>query len=137
MTIFSKILAGEIPSAKVYEDDFIYVFMDAFPQSLGHTLIIPKRAAPDLLSVDAESLQHIILFSQKLARAQKSALAADGIRVVQYNGAAAGQTVFHYHMHLIPMWEGKKLGNHYTGAAPLAELQETAAKIQSALESQA
>ena len=87
-TIFHKILAGEIPCAKIYEDEHLFAFMDAFPQSKGHSLIIPKNFAPDLLTAHTESLQHIIVFSQKLARAQKRALAADGIKVVQYNGAS-------------------------------------------------
>jgi len=82
-TIFHKILAGEIPCAKIYEDEHLFAFMDAFPQSKGHSLIIPKTFAPDLLTAHPESLQHIIVFSQKLARAQKKALAADGIKVVQ------------------------------------------------------
>lgn len=132
-TIFHKILTGEIPCAKIYEDDNLFSFMDAFPQSKGHSLIIPKRFATDLLDADPASLQHIITFSQKLARAQKQALQADGIRVVQYNGEAAGQSVFYYHMHLIPMWAGKTLGSHGKGAADLAELRDTADAIRAAL----
>ena len=132
-TIFHKILAGEIPCAKIYEDEYLFAFMDAFPQSKGHSLIIPKAFAPDLFSANAESLQHIIVFSQKLARAQKKALAADGIKVVQFNGASAGQTVFYYHMHLIPVWEGESLGAHGKGAADINELRETAAQIAAAL----
>ena len=132
-TIFHKILAGEIPCAKIYEDEQLFAFMDAFPQSKGHSLIIPKTFAPDLLTAHPESLQHIIVFSQKLARAQKKALAADGIKVVQYNGAAAGQTVFYYHMHLIPVWEGKTLGAHAQSPADINELRETAAAIAAAL----
>lgn len=132
-TIFHKILAGEISCAKIYEDEHLFAFMDAFPQSKGHSLIIPKTFAPDLLTANPESLQHIITFSQKLARAQKKALAADGIKVVQYNGAAAGQTVFYYHMHLIPVWEGKTLGAHAQSSADINELRETAAAIAAAL----
>ena len=132
-TIFHKILAGDIPCAKIYEDDNLFSFMDAFPQSKGHSLIIPKRFATDLLDADPASLQHIITFSQKLARAQKQALQADGIRVVQYNGEAAGQSVFYYHMHLIPVWEGKTLGAHAQGPADINELRETAAAIAAAL----
>ncbi|MDO4643467.1 MAG: HIT family protein [Cardiobacteriaceae bacterium] len=132
-TIFNKILSGEIPCAKIYEDDMIFAFMDAFPQSKGHSLIIPKRYAANLLEMDVESLQKIITFSQNLAQAQKKALAADGIRVVQYNGEAAGQTVFYYHMHLIPMWANQSLGMHGKGAADLVELQKTADMIAAAL----
>ena len=132
-TIFHKILTGEIPCAKIYEDDHLFSFMDAFPQSKGHSLIIPKHFATNLFDADPASLQHIILFSQKLARAQKQALQADGIRVVQYNGEAAGQSVFYYHMHLIPMWAGQALGAHGKGAADLAGLRDTADAIRAAL----
>lgn len=133
-TIFHQIINGDIPAAKIYEDKYIFVFMDAFPQTKGHALIVPKNFAPDLLTIDDNSLTHIIKFSQKLARAQKKALGADGIRVVQYNGAAAGQTVFYYHMHLIPMWDGKSPGAHGKGAADITELKEIAALIAAELE---
>lgn len=133
MTIFSKILSGAIPCAKIYEDEQIFSFMDAFPQSRGHALIIPKRAAPDLFTVAAEDLAAVARFSQRLARAQREALRPDGIRVMQFNGAAAGQTVFHYHMHLIPVWEGEALGAHGGGQADLTELEALAAKLRSQL----
>ena len=133
-TIFHKILAGEIPCAKIYEDEHLLAFMDAFPQSKGHSLIIPKNFAPDLLTAHPESLQHIIVFSQKLARAQKKALAADGIKVVQYNGAAAGQTVFYYQYAPYPRsGEGKTLGAHAQSPTDINELRETAAAIAAAL----
>ena len=132
-TIFHKILSGEIPCAKIYEDGNLFSFMDAFPQSKGHSLIIPKTFAPDLFTADPESLRHIITFSQKLARAQKKALNPDGIKIVQYNGEAAGQSVFYYHMHLIPMWAGQALGAHGKGAADLAGLRDTADAIRAAL----
>lgn len=132
-SIFDKILSGELPSAKVYEDERIYVFMDAFPQSKGHTLIIPKHAADDLFSVDPEDLKAIIVFSQKLAKALREVLKPDGIKVVQYNGTAAGQTVFHYHMHLIPVWSDQELGGHGDKSVPLETLEKTAAAIREAL----
>ncbi|MFC2503671.1 MAG: HIT family protein [Cardiobacterium sp.] len=132
-TIFHKILAGEIPCAKIYEDEQLFAFMDAFPQSKGHSLIIPKTFAPDLFTADPESLRHIITFSQKLARAQKKALNPDGIKIVQYNGEAAGQSVFYYHMHLIPVWAGKNLGAHAQSPADINELRKTAAALAAAL----
>lgn len=137
MTVFQKILDGQLPSVKLFEDDWIYVFMDAFPQSEGHSLIIPKKAAPDLFSLDAESLQRIALFSQKLARALKKALQADGIKIMQFNGAAAGQTVFHYHMHLIPAWNQHKEKKHHAEQVAIEALQHTAEKIIAALNEEA
>lgn len=133
-SIFHQIIAGKIPAAKIYEDEYIFAFMDAFPQTKGHALIVPKKFAPDLFTIDKNSLSHIIQFSQKLARAQKKALDADGIRVVQYNGAAAGQTVFYYHMHLIPMWDGTSPGAHGKGAADAEQLKKIAAMIAAELE---
>lgn len=132
-TVFDQILSGEIPSAKVYEDERIYVFMDAFPQSEGHTLIIPKQASPDIFNVRPEDMAAIAIFSQRLAKALKKALNPDGIRVMQFNGAAAGQTVFHYHMHLIPVWEDKALGDHGDKSVPLQKLEEIADSIRAAL----
>lgn len=133
-TVFDKLLSGELPSAKVYEDERIYVFMDAFPQSKGHTLIIPKKASPDIYDVDPEDLSAIMLFSQRLANALRKALKPDGIKVMQFNGAAAGQTVAHYHMHLIPVWEGEQLGGHGDKSVAMEELKKTAKLIQDALD---
>lgn len=134
MTIFQKILDGDIESAKIYEDELIYVFMDAFPQSRGHALIIPKQAERDLFTMPVKTLAHIIEFSQRLAKAQMQALSADGIRVMQFNGEAAGQSVFHYHMHLIPMWHEQDLQAHGDKPAALEQLQDIAKKISAALE---
>lgn len=133
-TIFQKILDGDIPSAKVYEDAIIYVFMDAFPQSKGHTLIIPKVAEPDLFSMPDDTLSHIIKFSKRLALAQRKAFACDGIRVMQFNGEAAKQTVFHYHMHLMPMWHGQSIEAHADKAQPFEVLQAQAQALAQALE---
>ncbi|WP_072281997.1 HIT family protein [Rappaport israeli] len=134
MTIFQKILDGDIESAKIYEDELIYVFMDAFPQSRGHALIIPKQAERDLFTMPVKTLAHIIEFSQRLAKAQMQALSADGIRVMQFNGEAAGQSVFHYHMHLIPMWHEQDLEAHGDQSVALEQLQDIAKKISAALE---
>ncbi|UJF24571.1 HIT family protein [Suttonella sp. R2A3] len=128
-TVFDRILSGELPSATIYEDERIYVFMDAFPQTLGHCLIIPKRAQPDLFTMPDDDLAYIIQFSKKLAHALRKALSPDGIRVMQFNGEAAGQSVFHYHMHLIPMWHEQKMGGHGDKAVALEALQATADKI--------
>ena len=130
--IFAKILRGEIPSARVFEDEHVYAFMDAFPQSRGHTLIIPKHSnARNLLEEEPEKLANLILGVQRVARAVRAALQPDGVFVMQINGAPAGQTVFHLHFHVIPRWEGDgPLGKHAGG--PMAdpeELKSLAAQI--------
>lgn len=133
-TVFHKILRGEIPSAKIYEDADIFAFMDAFPQAKGHALIIAKNAAPDLFDMPEASLAQIIRFSRRLARAQRKVFAPAGIRVMQFNGEAAGQTVFYYHMHLLPVYAGQSEAQHGGKAADFAELQAQAAALAAALE---
>lgn len=129
MTIFHSIIKGEIPCAKVYEDERIFCFMDAFPQTRGHALIVAKNGGENLLSTSPEDLAEIIKFSQKLAKAQKEVLGCEGIKVCQFNGKAAGQTVFFYHMHLIPCYENKAEKAHASKAADKEELQEIAQKL--------
>ena len=113
--IFAKILRGEIPSHKVYEDPEALVIMDAMPQSPGHTLIIPKAPSRNLLDADPVMLARLAPLLQRIARAVKEAFAADGVTVVQFNELASGQTVFHLHFHVIPRIEGTPLKPH-TGA---------------------
>ncbi|MEE8531240.1 MAG: HIT family protein [Hyphomicrobium sp.] len=113
--IFAKILRGEIPSHKVYEDPDALVIMDAMPQSPGHTLIIPKAPSRNLLDADPEMLARLAPLVQKIMRAVKEAFAADGVTLVQFNEPASGQTVFHLHFHVIPRIEGTPLKPH-TGA---------------------
>ncbi len=113
--IFAKILRGEIPSHKVYEDPDALVIMDAMPQSPGHTLIIPKAPSRNLLDADPEMLARMAPLVQKIMRAVKEAFAADGVTLVQFNEPASGQTVFHLHFHVIPRIEGTPLKPH-TGA---------------------
>ena len=99
--IFGKILRGEIPAHRVYEDATALVMMDIFPQSRGHTLIVPKAASRNLLDADPAALAAVIPLVQKVANAVKQATGADGIRLAQFNEAPAGQTVFHLHFHLL------------------------------------
>jgi histidine triad (HIT) family protein len=127
--IFGKILRGEIPSVKVFEDDVVLVMMDIFPQSRGHTLVIPKAASRNLLDADPAALASVASYLPRLAQAVKAATGADGLRLVQYNEAPAGQTVFHLHFHLIPVYEGMELGRHGGGKADDAELRELANAI--------
>src|SRR6476661_3167992 len=98
--IFAKILRGEIPSARVYEDDDVVAFMDVMPQGTGHTLVVPKAASRNLLDADPATLARLIAAVQKVARAAKTAFAADGVTVMQFNEPAAGQSVFHLHFHV-------------------------------------
>ena len=110
--IFGKILRGEIPCHRVYEDDDTLAFMDVMPQSSGHLLVIPKEPSRNLLDADPAVLARLMPVVQKLARAAQDAFEADGIIVTQFNEAAAGQTVFHLHFHIIPRYEGRPLTPH-------------------------
>lgn len=132
--VFAMILRGEIPCAKVYEDDNILAFMDAFPQSKGHTLVIPKKPSRNLLETHAKDIGRLFGTVQRIAKAVNSALMPDGIVVTQFNGASAGQTVFHTHVHIIPRYEGQNLGEHASGElADMDDLMVFAAKISAAL----
>jgi histidine triad (HIT) family protein len=129
--IFAKILRGEMPAAKVFEDEHVLAFMDVFPQARGHTLVIPKRSnARNLLDEEPAVLSELILGVQRVARAVRAALNPDGIVVTQFNGAPAGQTVYHLHVHIIPRWEGVPLGRHAGGGmADPVELKALAEQI--------
>jgi histidine triad (HIT) family protein len=128
-------MCGEMPCVKVYEDDNILSFMDVFPQSKGHTLVIPKAPSRNLLETNAKDIGRLFGSVQRIAKAVEAALQPDGIVITQFNGAPAGQTVFHTHVHIIPRYEGEALGAH-GGAGSMAdmdELGELAAKIGAAL----
>ena len=131
--IFAKILKGELPCHKVYEDDMALVMMDIFPQSKGHTLVIPKAPSRNLLDADPAALSAVMPLVQRVARAVQAATGADGLRLAQFTEAPAGQTVFHLHFHLIPAYEGVALGAHASGRADDAELAQLAADIAAAL----
>ena len=129
--IFVKILQGDMPCAKVYEDEHVLAIMDAFPQSEGHILVIPKAPSRNLLDASPKTLGRMIGRTQKIAKAVKATLKPDGIRVMQFNGAPAGQTVFHLHFHIIPVYEGGETRTHASGEmADMAELEIIAAKIR-------
>ena len=131
--IFGKILRGEIPAHKVYEDDIALVMMDIFPQARGHVLVIPKAPSRNLLDADPAALAAVMPLVQKVATAVKTATGADGVRLAQFNEEAAGQTVFHLHFHLIPAYDGVALGAHGGGKADDAELAALAKTIALAL----
>lgn len=131
--IFAKILRGEIPSHRVYEDDKTIAFMDVMPQAPGHVLIVPKAPSRNLLDADPAVLAHTITVVQTIAKAVETAFEADGITLMQFNEAAAGQTVFHLHFHIIPRHDGSQLKPHSGGMADHAVLAEQAALIRDAL----
>jgi histidine triad (HIT) family protein len=131
--IFAKILRGEIPSVKVYEDAKTLAFMDVMPEAEGHVLVVPKEGAENILDLSAEGLSAMMATVQKLAKAVDKALEPDGILLKQYNRPAAGQSVFHVHFHIVPRWDGVPLAPHGKVMVEAAKLEPIAAKIRSAL----
>lgn len=110
--IFTKIIAGDIPCHKIYEDEETLAFMDVMPQSDGHCLVIPKKGSRNLLDAEPMTLGNLIIVTKMIARAAKTAFNADGIMVQQFNEAPAGQSVFHLHFHIVPRYEGVPLTAH-------------------------
>jgi histidine triad (HIT) family protein len=131
--IFGKIIRGEIPAHKVFEDSDVLVMMDIFPQSKGHTLVIPKAESRNLFDADPAVLAKAMAQVQRVANAVHRVMKADGIRVAQFNEASAGQSVFHLHFHVIPAYDGVELGRHGQGKADDAELAAQAKAIAAAL----
>ncbi|WAJ36317.1 HIT family protein [Pseudomonas sp. GOM7] len=133
--IFAKIIRGEAPCYKIYEDEDVLAFLDLFPQSYGHSLVIPKRAtARNILEIDTDNLAKVMAAVQKVARALVDELQPAGVQVAQFNGAPAGQTVFHLHMHVIPRFEGEGLGIHAANKADPAELEKLQARLSQRLQ---
>jgi histidine triad (HIT) family protein len=128
--IFAKILRGEIPCQKVYEDQTTLAFMDVMPQAKGHVLVIPKNPSRNIFDVAPGELNAVMATVQKLARAVKTAFDAGGVLIMQFNEAPAGQTVFHFHVHIIPRHEGVPLVQHGRQMADPAELSDYAKKIK-------
>lgn len=131
--VFAKILRGEIPCHKVFEDEHVIAFMDVMPQAPGHTLVVPKAASRNILDADPAVLATILPVAQRIARAVKSAFAADGISIFQYNEAAGGQSVFHLHVHVVPRHDGVSMHPHTGGMEKPDVLAANAEKIRSAL----
>ncbi|MCH8491450.1 MAG: HIT family protein [Oceanicaulis sp.] len=132
--IFAKILRGDAPAVKVFEDDQVLAIMDVFPQSEGHVLIIPKARARNLLDLPGEAASAAIERVQRLARAVDAALKPDGVMVAQFNGAPAGQSVFHVHFHVIPRWADRTIAGHgQAGQADVKALEALAEQIKAAL----
>jgi len=131
--IFARILRGEIPAHKVFEDEHTLAFMDVMPQVDGHTLVIPKAPAENILEVPPDALAATILTTQRVAAAVKQAFDAPGILIAQLNGKAAGQSVFHIHFHVLPRHDGFDLRFHAREMADQRLLAEHAARVRAAL----
>lgn len=131
--IFCRIITGEIPSHKVYEDDETLAFLDINPATRGHTLVIPKQHAADLFEITPESAGAVTRTTQRVVQIMRKALQPDGVNVLQNNGPASGQVVFHYHVHVIPRWDGDRaLGMWRPGATDHAALSALATELRSA-----
>jgi histidine triad (HIT) family protein len=131
--VFAKVLRGEIPCHKLYEDEDTLAFLDIMPRTEGHTLVITKEKAGDLFDVRPEALAKLMAVVRKLAPQIRDAVGAEGVLIQQFNGAAAGQTVFHLHVHIVPRREGEALKPHAGKMADQAALAATAEKIRKAL----
>jgi len=127
--IFAKILRGEIPYHKLYEDEDTLAFLDIMPRTEGHTLVITKEKARDLFDIRPESLTKLVGVVQKLAPKITDAVGADGVLIQQFNGSAAGQTVFHLHFHIVPIKQGVPVKPHAGQMEDQAKLAATAEKI--------
>jgi histidine triad (HIT) family protein len=131
--IFAKILRGEAPCVKLYEDAHAFAFMDIMPRGPGHLLVIPKTPARNILDIPAEALAAMMPTVKKLAIAAKAGLAADGVTVAQFSEPASGQVVYHLHFHVLPCFEGVALKPPGGPMVSVAELEPIAAKIRAAL----
>jgi histidine triad (HIT) family protein len=133
--LFAKILRGDVPAVKVFEDEHVLAFMDLYPQARGHMLIVPKNVkARNFLELPADRVAPLMDRVHKLAIATAKALKPDGLTVAQFNGAPAGQTIYHLHFHIIPRYEGERLAGHsHSNQADIGELDLIARQIFAAL----
>ena len=131
--IFAKILRGELPAHKVYEDDRAFAFLDIMPRAAGHTLVIPKAPARNILDIAPDDLAHVMAVAQKIARTAMTVFGADGVTVQQFNEPAGGQVVFHLHVHVIPRKEGVQLKPPASHKEDPAVLSDHALKLAAAL----
>jgi histidine triad (HIT) family protein len=133
--IFAKILRGELPAHKVYEDDAVFAFLDIMPRAPGHTLVIPKAPARTFLDIDPDDLSRLIKATQTIARAAVKVFAADGLTIQQFNEPAGGQVVFHLHIHVIPRKNGEPLKPPASVKEDPAVLSDQALRLAAALKS--
>src|SRR5438105_6359647 len=128
--IFAKILRGELPCAKVHEDAHTLAFMDIMPSAEGHTLVVPREPAETIFDLSPAAASQLILVAQRVAKAVKKALACPGLMLVQLNGAAAGQSIPHVHIHVLPRAHGLDLTLHGRSQADFAALETVAERIR-------
>jgi histidine triad (HIT) family protein len=132
--VFARILQGELPTDKVFEDEHALAILDLYPQARGHTLVLPKAPARTLLDIEPAALSELIVRVQRVARGVREALQADGLSIMQFNGSPGGQTVFHLHFHIVPRMAGQALSTHGSGGrADPAELADLARRIAAAI----
>lgn len=131
--IFAKIIRGELPCHKIYEDERVLVFLDIMPRAPGHALVIPKSAARNLLDVNPDDLAHVAKVAQRVARAGMQVFKADGVTVQQFNESAGGQVVFHLHVHVIPRKEGIAMKPPATEKGNPEVLADQAKKLAAAM----
>jgi histidine triad (HIT) family protein len=131
--VFAKILRGDMPCFKIYEDDGAFAFLDIMPRAPGHTLIIPKAAVRNILDIAPDDLAHVVKVTQKIAKAGIKAFNADGVTIMQFNEPAGGQVVFHLHVHVIPRRDKIDLRPPETYKASPAELADHALKLATAV----
>jgi histidine triad (HIT) family protein len=131
--IFARILRGELPCHKVYEDEAVIAFMDLMPQGTGHTLVVPRAPSRNLLDADPATFGPLFAATQKIAVAARKAFAADGVAIMQFNEAASGQSVYHLHVHVIPRFEGVPLKPHTGEMEKPDVLAANAGKLRAAL----
>lgn len=120
--LFCKIAAGQIPSCTIYEDSHFRVFLDINPATKGHCLIVPKEHFANIYELDAETASKVFTLATLIARVLKKALNCDGLNIIQNNGTIAGQTIFHFHMHLVPRYEGD--GHCFLSEQPAGDMEE-------------
>ena len=131
--VFAKILRDEMPSIRVFEDEMTVAFMDIMPQAPGHVLVIPRAAATNVLTLSANDASAVMTTTHLLAPAVQKAMEAPGLMLAQLNGSAAGQTVPHFHMHIIPRHKGLEMLGHGTQMADMDELADIATRIRAAI----
>jgi histidine triad (HIT) family protein len=131
--IFAKILRGELPSYKVYEDDKALAFLDIMPRAPGHTLVLPKTPARNVFDISPDDLSHVMKVAQKIAQASREAFGAQGVTIQQFNEGAGGQVVFHLHVHVIPRHDGVPMKPPASFKEKPEVLAENAAKLAAAL----
>lgn len=131
--VFAKILRGEMPCEKLYEDEETFVIMDIMPRGPGHCLVLPKAPARNILDIEETSLAAVTRTAQKMAIAVKKAFAADGVTIQQFNESAGGQVVFHLHVHIIPRFDGIRMNPHTGEMEKPDVLKENADKIRAVL----